>query len=211
VVTPTVGTHPYSSGTVVPLAATANTGSTFAGWSGNVDCLDGSVTMNGDLTCTATFTLNTYTLTIATAGTGSGVVTPTIGAHPYDYGAIVPLTATANAGSTFNGWSGDADCLDGAVTLNGDLACMATFTLNTYTLTIATAGNGSGVVTPTVGAHSYSYSTTVPLTATANAGSTFSGWSGEADCTDALVTMAANKVCTATFTTYRIYLPLLLK
>jgi lysyl endopeptidase len=211
VVTPTVGAHLYDYGTVVPLTATANTGSAFTGWSGDVDCLDGSVTMNGDLTCTATFTLTTYTLTVAIAGNGSGVVTPTVGAHPYDYGAIVPLAATANAGSTFNGWSGDADCLDGAVTLNGDLACTATFSLSTYTLTIATAGNGSGVVTPTVGAHSYSYSTTVPLTAMANAGSTFSGWSGEADCTDALVTLDANKVCTATFTTYRIYLPLLLK
>ncbi|CAG0932122.1 Protease 1 [Thermoflexales bacterium] len=211
VVTPTVGTHPYSYGTVVPLTATANTGSAFTGWSGDADCVDGSVTMNNNLACTATFALNTYTLTVATAGTGSGVVTPTVGAHLYDYGTVVPLTATANLDSTFIGWSGDVDCADGSVTLTGNLACTATFALSTYTLTVATAGNGSGVVTPTVGAHSYSYGTIVTLTATANLGSTFAGWSGDADCGDALVTMDTNKLCTATFTTYRVYLPLVLK
>ncbi|MBP7687116.1 MAG: InlB B-repeat-containing protein [Thermoflexales bacterium] len=211
VVTPTVGTHSYAVGTVVSLTATAYTGSTFSGWSGDADCLDGAVTLAGNRACTATFTLNTYTLTIATAGNGSGVVTPTIGAHPYNYGSVIALTATANTGSTFSGWSGDADCLDGAVTLAGNRACTATFTLNTYTLTIATAGNGSGVVTPTIGAHPYNYGSVIALTATAHTGSTFNGWSGDADCLDGAVTLAGDRACTATFATYSLYLPLLLK
>src|SRR5262245_54557656 len=45
----------FASGTQVTLMATATTGSTFAGWSGDSDCTDGVVSMTGAKTCTATF------------------------------------------------------------------------------------------------------------------------------------------------------------
>lgn len=45
----------YASGTQVALTATPADGSTFAGWSGNTDCADGVVTMNGNISCTAIF------------------------------------------------------------------------------------------------------------------------------------------------------------
>ncbi len=37
------------------------------------------------------------------------------------------LTATPEPGSTFGGWSGDADCADGSVTLSADRQCEARF------------------------------------------------------------------------------------
>ncbi len=77
-----------------------------------------------------------------------------------------------------------------------------------YTLTISTAGNGNGVVTPMVGVYSYTYGTAVTLTASANTVSTFTGWSGNADCTDGSITMDTDKTCIATFVTYRVYLPI---
>lgn len=58
-------------------------------------------------TITAAFAMNTYTLTVNAAGTGSGIVTPSVGTHVYVYGTVVTLTATANPGSVFTGWSGD--------------------------------------------------------------------------------------------------------
>lgn len=46
----------YESGAVVTLAAIADAGWIFSGWSGDGDCADGRVTMSRDLTCTAVFT-----------------------------------------------------------------------------------------------------------------------------------------------------------
>jgi len=42
-------------GTVVSLTATPEAGATFVGWAGADDCLDGSVTVTADLSCTARF------------------------------------------------------------------------------------------------------------------------------------------------------------
>lgn len=42
----------------VGVAAAHNSGSTFAGFSGDADCTDGSVTLGADKTCTATFNLS---------------------------------------------------------------------------------------------------------------------------------------------------------
>ncbi len=83
--------------------------------------------------------------------------------------------------------------------------------LVTHTLTITTAGEGSGVVTPTVGTHAYVSGTLVILGATPHPGSSFAGWSGDVDCADGSVIMNANKICTAAFALYKLYLPLILR
>ena len=148
-------TEVYGSGTVVTLTAAADVGSTFAGWSGDCDAA-GSVTMTADRACTATFTLDVHTLTVTKAGTGTGTVTSVpLGidcgidcTEPYDFGTAVTLTATADVGSTFAGWSGDCDAA-GSVTMTADRACTATFTLDVHTLTVTKAGTGSGTVTST--------------------------------------------------------------
>ena len=53
------GAGTYDFGTAAPVTATAAAGSTFAGWSGPnaAECATGSVVMNADKSCTATFTV----------------------------------------------------------------------------------------------------------------------------------------------------------
>ena len=80
----------------------------------------------------------TATLTIAKGGTGIGRVTSIpagidCGANcqaSFDLGTPVTLTAIADNGSTFAGWSGDPDCADGIVAMNGNTSCTATFNSN---------------------------------------------------------------------------------
>ena len=68
-----------------------------------------------------------YQLTINTTGTGSGVLA---GPGLYSVGQFATVTATANPGSTFSGWSGpNADeCNRGTVWMNLDKSCTANFT-----------------------------------------------------------------------------------
>ncbi|MEJ5309972.1 MAG: hypothetical protein WHX52_09385 [Anaerolineae bacterium] len=196
----------YHYGDVVTLTATPALGWSFAAWSGDADCADGVVTINGNAACIATFTQNEYTLTVNVVGSGS--VTRDPDRATYHYGDVVTLTATPDADWDFAGWSGD---LAGAanptqVTMNGNKAVTATFSLKpvtpvSYTLTLATTGDGYGSLTPEVGMHEYLSGTTVLITATAQADSEFVGWSGDFTGTanPASVLMDSNKRITATF------------
>jgi len=69
-----------------------------------------------------------HTLTLASAGTGSGNTT---GAGTHDFGTDVVVTATADLGSTFVGWSGadGTECTTGTVDMVADKSCTATFDL----------------------------------------------------------------------------------
>ncbi|HNT74120.1 MAG TPA: hypothetical protein PKH77_03765 [Anaerolineae bacterium] len=72
-----------------------------------------------------------YTLTVATAGTGSGAVAPPVGLHSYPEGTTVVLTATADADSTFAGWSGAAGgaAITTSVLMDANQTVTATFNL----------------------------------------------------------------------------------
>ena len=129
----------YSENTVVQLTATPEPGSSFGGWSGDADCSDGSVTMDAAHNCVATFAedaTTTHTLEVSIEGNGSGSVSSNPAGidcgedcwEPYAEGTVVKLFADPDRGSRFTGWSGDADCADGSVTMNADLHCTATFT-----------------------------------------------------------------------------------
>jgi uncharacterized repeat protein (TIGR02543 family) len=192
----------YLSGTVVTLTASADSGWTFSGWSGD---LGGSanpetITMDGDKTVTATFTQDTYTLTVNTQGNGSVELSPAGGS--YLSGTVVTLTANADSGWTFDGWSGDlgGSANPETITMDGDKTVTATFTQDTYTLTVNIEGNGSVELSPAGG--SYSSGTVVTLTASADSGWTFDSWSGDLGGSTNPETIAMNgdKTVTATFT-----------
>lgn len=195
---------PYHYGDVVTLTPTANPGWTFSGWTG--DGVNGAgntrvVTITDNMAVTATFTQNTYTLTISYAGDGSGSVSTNQSA-PYHYGDVVKLTATPATGSSFSSWSGD---LGGStnpttITIDGNKAVTATFTLNVYTLTVNVVGTGCSVSRDNNGP--YHYNDVVHLTANAALGWTFSQWSGAlaGNANPVALTITGNLIVTATFT-----------
>ena len=138
-----------------------------------------------------------YTLTTATSGTGSGTVYSSPSGincgnlctySTPNAGQSVTLSAVADSGSEFVGWSGA--CSTSSPTCTVSLSTSRTVTasfsrLPTYTLAVY-AGGGGGWVTSNPGSincgnscsGTFARSTTVTLTAQANSGYTFSGWSG---------------------------------
>jgi len=122
----------------VVLSPAASAGSHFSGWSGDADCADGTVDMDTDVNCTANFLLDSHSLTITKTGSGSGTVVSipagincgTTCVASFDTGILVTLIPTQAGGSTFTGWSGDADCTDGIVGMDTDVSCTAAFWLD---------------------------------------------------------------------------------
>jgi uncharacterized repeat protein (TIGR01451 family) len=71
-----------------------------------------------------------YQLTISASPATGGIVTPASGAY-YDPGTVVPITAAANSGYAFAGWSGsvaNANSTSSSVTMNAAQAVVANFT-----------------------------------------------------------------------------------
>jgi hypothetical protein len=130
----------FDAGTTVTLTATPDASSVFTGWSG--DCSGtGScqLTVADVRSVTATFTLKTL-LTVSKPGFGSGQVSSnpagiSCGAScqaAFTPGTVVSLTALADSGSSFIGWSGDCAGTGGCqLTMNQSHSVNALFALNT--------------------------------------------------------------------------------
>jgi hypothetical protein len=144
----------FSSGTQIQISASPSPGSTFSGWSGDPDCADGSVTMNGNRSCSATFMATTpaYTLTVSTSGAGTvssidgGINCGGTCSHAYVAGTTVTLTASAASGWSFSSWSGN--CSGGPVVqvaMSGNRSCMANFVQVPGSTPETTTGNATNI------------------------------------------------------------------
>ncbi|MDD5395099.1 MAG: zinc-dependent metalloprotease family protein [Thiothrix sp.] len=113
----TTAAYAYRTGTPVTLTAIPDAGYKFTGWTGCSSVSSNICTANMTATKTVTATFKPlYTLTVSKAGNGLGKVTGTgitcdTSATPdctedYTSGTTVTLSAKANTGSRFTGWSG---------------------------------------------------------------------------------------------------------
>jgi hypothetical protein len=199
-----------AAGTVSPVVTTTYsvTGSNAAG-AGNA----------ATATVKVTVTPSTSLLTVTQSGAGAGVVTGspagincgTSCSASFTNGTSVTLTATPAFGSTFAGWSGACNGTQACtVTMSGARDVTAVFVpvVGAYLLTVAPSGSGTGAVfsSPagincgTSCSGSFASGANITLTATAAFGSTFAGWSGACNGTQACtVTMSGARDVTAIF------------
>lgn len=190
----------YAPGTVVTLLATPAQGWSFSGWSGDLTSENNPATviMDGNKIINATFTPNQYTLTINIVGGGSVSKNPD--KPTYTYGEIVTLTATADPGWIFQGWSGDLSGSESPIniTIDGDKNVNATF-IRLYILAVNIVGSGSVSKNPDQA--TYVEGSVVTLTATPATGWAFYSWSGSISSLENPVTiiMDNDKIVTATF------------
>ena len=161
----------------------------------NRDVSFGNVTVN-PLTPTIEYSLNVSTL-------GSGQVTLNPPGGTYGEGTLVQLTAVADSGYAFDGWSGDVtgSANPVAITMDGDKAVTASFVAvsQTYTLTTDIVGGGSVQLDPPGG--TYGEGTVVQLTAIADSGYAFDSWIGDVTGSNnpVAITMDGDKIVTASF------------
>ena len=118
-------------GNEITLTPIAEPGWTFTGWSGDASGNENplTVTIEGDTNITANFTQDEYTLSVGVTPASSGTVDISPDQATYHYGDQVTLTANAELGWTFTGWSGDVTSTDNplVVTIEGDTNITADF------------------------------------------------------------------------------------
>ncbi len=215
----TVGTcsATYAINALVVLTPTAAGTSRFVRWEGDPDCSDGSVTMDADKMCFATFiSFDDKLVTVAVAGNGrvtsnpARIACPGLCSELFSGGSSVFLTATPSLGSVFLRWTGDPDCNDGVLEMNADKSCTATFTLTPgtgVTLTVYIQGTGSVSSTAAVLCSSdvdpcnaqFALGTGLSLFATPGPDQAFLGWAGSADCADGQLGLSTDTTCVANF------------
>jgi flagellin-like protein len=154
-------------GGTIAITATANSGYHFTSWTsstgsitfGDANLASTSATINGAGTVTANFAADTvqYSVTFALGANGA-TITPTAGAHTYDAGSSVPITATANSGYHFTSWTstttsitfGNANSASTTATIGAAGTVTANFAANTaVVVTLSPTANSGGWTNPT--------------------------------------------------------------
>lgn len=159
---------------------------------GSSACVQTTVTVNP---------ASNVSITVTTAGTGSGTVAANPPGLSYPTGTVVTLTATANPGSIFAGWSGACSGTGSCVlTMNADKAVTATFTAQNYAGSFSGSGpianvNDNCTFQVTLGGNiSITLSTVSPVQGSANVDG---GWSN----------VVTGGFCNATADTFSYTLP----
>jgi flagellin-like protein len=193
--TPPVGAYGYSSGSVVPLTATAATGYQFSSWTSS-----GSITFDSATSSSTTATIGgagsitanfvqiqsgqNYQVNFV-LGTGGSTINPTAGTHTYSGTTPVAISTTALTGYVFSSWTSTGTIsFDSATSssTNAHIGSAGTITANfdqvqtgqNYQVNFV-LGTGGTSMNP-AGTQTYTSGATVAISAVAASGYQFSSW-----------------------------------
>jgi uncharacterized protein (TIGR02145 family)/uncharacterized repeat protein (TIGR02543 family) len=181
----------FNAGDTVTVTAETASGYTFTGWTGASLPASASVKiiMSGNLTLAANFLQQTYKLDVSAASGGYTLRNPN--KTDYAAGEEVTVTARANAGHEFAGWTGAVTSQRTSITVKMDSSITLTAVFNqlTYTLAVSADPAAGGIVSRDPSKDAYAYGEEVTVTALAATGQQFSGWSGSFTSTSPTVTV----------------------
>ena len=145
-------------------------------------------TVNYSYTILPSETELTYTLTTGVSPSEGGTISPTAGAHVYNEGTVVPVTAVPASGYVFDHWSGactgSGSC---SVTMDADATVTANFELVTSILGDV---NGDGLVNSTDALIILSGDVGIPITQYCPARCGDINADGSVNSTDALIILS---------------------
>lgn len=183
---PAAGAHTYPANELVSISAIPDPGWRFDHWEGDAAGTnpETGLSMDGDKTITAVFTeIPSYELTISVVG--NGATDPVAGTYSYEEGAPpVVISAEADEGWYFDGWSGDIGAADPnspvlSVTPDQNRTVTATFAQYAYSLTLQVDGNGT--LNPPAGVYYYNDGSQTVQAITGGIGWAFDGWIGDVE------------------------------
>lgn len=215
--TVTLGATSGYYGSVINISASANTGYSFKNWTttggtlGNANSSSTTITLpNANATVTANFThIVRYLYSVADPVEGGTV---TLGASSGYYNSVINITATADPGYIFNGWTttgGTIANANSAVTTitmpNSDATVTASFLHVVHSL--SSAANPAEGGTVTLEADTGYYDSVINISASTATGYAFNRWTtsggtlGNADAMATTITMPDDDATvTANFT-----------
>jgi hypothetical protein len=198
---------------VLSIQASPAPGYYFVNWTATGATLGANVasttaTVTNNVSLTASFAAFSYSGTETAAG--GTIIASSSG--PYIYGQVITVTASAQAGYFFSGWSLSGSCALGntaaastTLVVYGNFTLTAAFTQSLYTLTTQVSPAGTGTLTVTPSQATYYYGDTVTITASAGPGYQFLTWlvtGGTVDSpssSQATLTVQGNVTLTAAF------------
>ena len=174
----------YNQGSKITVTATPDGQYLFKEWSDGSTVNPREITVNSDLTLKATFVKKTYPLSVTIDGEGTVqeqvIIQGSTAETQYNAGTTVRLTATANEGWVFAGWTGDIESADLVVEvpIEKGTSVSALFKRDSFELNITIEGEGTVKEEVIVQPSQYDYETVVRLTAVPAEGWEFVGWTG---------------------------------
>ena len=183
----------YNVSTSQQISATPNLGWTFTGWSdGGAQTHNVTVSVGG-ATYTANFVQQPVTIIVLASPSNGGTVT---GAGAYTVGSSQPISAIANNGWTFTGWSDGGSQTHNITVPSGGATYTASFAQQTATITVQASPSNGGTVS---GSGTFNVGSSQQISANANSGWSFTGWSDEGEQTHNVTVPVGGATYTANF------------